>query len=269
MQARILTALRKAAQGGVITGVFGSLLNEIIYNIDTRNTLNKSDINKKKYAAISIAISQSFQDVGFKGPVYVIFKKFPDWNPNVYVKPLIKDWQRSALVTVDPRFLKNKTEINMYALAGPLAINILHEHKLLNNFANGFLVGFAMTLFTLSEFTPARLGLLCAYMAIHKWTIDPSIGRLKIRDADMTSAKKLGTSDLLVGNFLNVGAYYAKTLPVEKLEEHKFNYSQKYSERPQSLYDYLKKLSPTHPSLLERCIYLKKSWISQSQSSIF
>jgi len=154
----------------------------------------------KKLFQPSLAVQQAFTDIGFSGPVNVRVKHGDSFNVSAAIS---RDEQWKKCVNVDISMsslydLHRHSLEDFYALSGREAIHVTHNSEFLTRFAAAFTFGMGSSMLVRGapqpfvkflKTSPAVLFMtaLVYYSACRKSEID----------ADISSAKKLGTADRL------------------------------------------------------------------------
>lgn len=253
-------------------------------------------------AARSI-ILEAFKDAGFKGPVQVVFKPVKHEADICYADEIsyINQYKRNVLIEFEYNQNDLKNFSRLYAIAGHEAIHASHHHHLPPLCLQGFVYGCtAFSIFQLllqlgslrdfsSIYSPEFLfksgvgclnffaGCLIASSLLPNIII-PAIDRALEKDADISSAKKLGTRDSLIEFFLDHKPYLRYPRYLKKMAQASMVYQdsnelamlssteeiiQELKKLPKNLpdnnnYGIKTNKSDVHPCNLERVIYLSR-----------
>lgn len=160
------------------------------------------------------------------------------WTPSVYNKTAIVSMGMGALFN---------THEEIYAMAGHEAIHALHNHIAIKSFVSGFslVASHNIIMSTLLKhsnnlrfsFNPLKIASIAGSVGITRYIVSPIISRLLEKDADITSAKKLGTANHQISN-------------LQKQKDIEFNIPWSSHPTHKTRINYLSKLDVSRTSLL-------------------
>lgn len=140
---------------------------------------------------INMIVTQAYRDMGFHGPVYIKFNTEADSTETF--SAFDHDFKNAAFVKLDRKLLKDIPDGQIYAVAGHEAVHTIHHHQRL--------AGFIQIISLLSPifFTTKMMSLLALYTLY--FFANLRFERFLEKDADITSAKTLGTGPCLISYF--------------------------------------------------------------------
>lgn len=203
MHTRLFKFVRPILRMGSHVAIATSL-SETWNAILARNSLKKekedvsADEQTRRVHMVS-TLHQAYRDVGCESPIYVVFNKRPG-QFNVENINFLSHFQNNVLVNV---YYSEPSEIssihNNYAIGGHEAVHAKHMHDRLYAATMG--IGYTMINTYFKSFASMRgvyyvfPSIVSLWLASH--VVQPVISRLCERDADISSAAKLGTAEQL------------------------------------------------------------------------
>jgi hypothetical protein len=266
----MLSRIKLPVFGGALWTQLNQWFTNFFVDIDKRHyemdsaTISPDSEEGRLRANATTIVKQAFVDMGFKGPVDVIFEKQYFTSPltTAAVSVYTHNMKRSALVAVGLGKAKNGLTLpnlseNLYAIGGHEAVHATHYHQNIEHFASA-----ALVMSMIKPIIKHRMWWAVPYLFgmwnFNKYLFTPFISRIMEKDADITSAKQLKTANISADFF----ADYVSLQYSMPLEDHSllklFELKSKIKDHPSySRYTY------THPPTLDRAIYLKQLDINQ------
>ncbi|MDX1900936.1 MAG: M48 family metalloprotease [Gammaproteobacteria bacterium] len=164
----------------------------------------ETPISPQKFQHVNNVVTQAYRDVGFQGPVYVKLtsETYADAANCSFFDDQLKS---SALVILERTFAQKASDETLYAVAGHEAVHHHHGHSYRST-----------ALISTAAATLWHYGKMCR---LPLWTAIPFVSafifRWHERDADLSSAKKLGTSRALADYFRK----YEKQISIQDLAQ--------------------------------------------------